>query len=73
MPVDGNVHFGKDCFAYDISLVTIDLSKTDETIEEETFYGCIALKSAILTNVKTIGRYAFADCQSLSRVDGSRC
>lgn len=69
MPVDGNVHFGKDCFAYDISLVTIDLSKTDETIEEETFYGCIALKSAILTNVKTIGRYAFADCQSLSRVD----
>ena len=69
MPDDGNVHFGKDCFAYDISLSSIDLSKTDETIEDETFYGCIALKSAILTNVTSIGRYAFADCQSLSRVD----
>ncbi|MBQ8323254.1 MAG: leucine-rich repeat protein [Clostridia bacterium] len=65
----GNVHFGRGCFAYDGKLSKIDLSRIDETLEEETFYGCTSLKSAILTNVKTIGNYAFSDCAALNRVD----
>ncbi len=66
MPEDGGVHFGKACFANDIQLGTIDLSKLDEEIEAETFYGCTALKTANLLTVKKVGDYAFADCASLN-------
>ena len=66
MPENGGVHFGKSCFAKDIQLETIDLSKTDEYIEDEAFYGCTSLKIAELNNVKRIGQYAFADCEVLS-------
>lgn len=69
MPEAGGVHFGASCFAKDIQLNTIDLSKTDDEIERETFYGCSALKTANLTTVKNIGDYAFADCSSLSYVN----
>lgn len=65
MPAAGGVHFGRGCFARDVSLKTIDLSKTDDTIEAETFYGCTSLATANLTNVKHIGDYAFADCSAL--------
>lgn len=66
MPEAGNIHFGVACFANDIKLSKIDLSKLDETIERETFYGCVSLKSANLLTVKTIGDYSFADCKSLN-------
>lgn len=66
MPEGGNVHFGEACFAYDIQLEKIDLSKIDSVIENETFYGCSILKIANLINVEHIGDYAFADCGSLN-------
>ncbi len=66
MPSAGGIHFGRGCFINDTSLVTIDLTKTDDFIESETFYNCTKLKKAVLTNVKTIGSYAFADCISLT-------
>lgn len=69
MPEEGNVSFGRACFAHDILLSKIDLSKVSDTIELEAFYGCTSLRSANLENVKTIGDYAFADCSSLSYVN----
>ena len=69
MPEEGNVHIGKGCFANDSALYEIDLSKTDDTIEEEAFYGCVKLSTANLANVKKIGNYAFADCKALSKVN----
>ncbi len=66
MPENGNIHFGNGCFAYDIQLENIDLSKVDSIIEDETFYGCEKIKVANLLNVKEIGQYAFADCGSLN-------
>ncbi len=68
MPEAGGVHFGQGCFARDSKLSTIDLSKVDDTIESETFYGCTSLSTANLANVKHIGDYAFADCSSLRTV-----
>lgn len=69
MPGEGGIHFGLACFAYDISLSDIDLSKLDDTIEEQTFYGCTSLRAANLLTVKKIGAYAFADCSALIRLD----
>lgn len=68
MPEQGGVYFGKGCFAKDVSLVTIDLSKVGDTIADECFYGCRRLVVAHLTNVKHIGNYAFADCSALAIV-----
>lgn len=68
MPEDGGVSFGKGCFANCSELTTIDLSKTNDTIADETFYKCTKLMKADLANVKTIGKYAFADCAGLSEV-----
>jgi len=68
MPADGNVHFGKVCFAYDAQLVNIDLSKTDAIIEDQTFFNCLALKVANLQNVTEVGEYAFSNCKSLETV-----
>lgn len=68
MPEAGGVHFGQACFARDSKLKTIDLSKVDDTIESETFYGCTSLTTANLANVKHIGDYAFSDCSSLRTV-----
>ncbi len=69
MPAEGGVHFGTACFAYDVSLRTIDLSKTDDTIEAECFYGCTSLAVADMQNVKYIGNYAFSDCAALYTVN----
>lgn len=69
MPEAGGVHFGPSCFAKATQLSTIDLSKLDEVIEDETFYGCTSLKTANLTNTKEIGNYAFADCGILNYVN----
>ncbi len=69
MPDGGNVKFGRGCFANDTSLANIDLSKTSDTIADETFYGCSKLVKADLANVKHIGNYAFADCSALATVN----
>ena len=66
MPQEGGVHFGIACFANDIELSTIDLSKVDSIIENETFYGCAKLAKANLLQVEKIGDYAFSDCASLT-------
>ena len=68
MPEEGGVHFGKYCFAYATALKTIDLTKTDDTLEEAAFFTCTSLKTANLTNVKYVGDYAFADCAKLTDV-----
>lgn len=68
MPADGGVEIGNGCFANDTNLVTIDLSKTSDTIGDEAFYGCTKLMSVNLANVKNIGKYAFADCSGLGEV-----
>lgn len=65
MPENGNVTFGEACFAFDIQLEIIDLTKTN-IIKMQTFNGCVSLKKADLSNVETIGDYAFADCTSLN-------
>lgn len=65
MPEEGNVHFGVACFANDSKLAEIDLSKIDNVIEKETFYGCSSLSKANLEHVEEIGNYAFSDCASL--------
>ncbi len=62
---EGTVHFGAGCFGYCTKLAKIDLSKVDNIIEDETFFGCTALTEANLANVKYIGAYAFADCSNL--------
>jgi len=69
MDDNGGIEIGVACFANCISLKKIDLSKTSDTIADEAFYGCKALKSAILSNVKVLGDYVFADCEYLARVD----
>ncbi|MCH5351347.1 MAG: leucine-rich repeat protein [Clostridiales bacterium] len=68
MPDQGGVHFGRACFFNDTLLSTINLSKTDGFIEEDSFYGCTSLWKADLTGVTEIGNYAFADCKSLTTV-----
>ena len=68
MPSAGGVHFEKLCFARDKALSTIDLSKTDGTIPEQIFYGCIALTKLDLAGVKTIGDFAFADCYNITQM-----
>ena len=68
MPEEGGVHFGVAAFGYDSALTTIDLSKVDDVIENQTFYGCSALRAANLQGVKQVGDYAFADCAALNVV-----
>ena len=68
MSAKGGIHIGKYCFAYDTLLKEIDLSKTDDRLEEAAFFGCTALKTANLVNVKYIEGYVFADCAQLEEV-----
>lgn len=68
MPEEGNVQIKESAFANDISLNSIDLSKTTDTLGNEAFYGCTSLPVANLTNVKYVGDYAFGDCASLHTV-----
>lgn len=68
MPEAGGVRFGVAAFGYDVALTTIDLSKVADVIENQTFYGCSALRAADLANVTFVGDYAFADCAALSFV-----
>lgn len=68
MPEEGGVHIGPVCFAYDTALINVDLSKTDNAIEREAFFGCTALQEAKLANVEYLGDYAFAECASLAVV-----
>lgn len=65
-----NITFGVSCFAGDTNLTTIDLSKiASGKIERETFFNCIKLASANLTNITEIGEYAFANCANLKSVN----
>lgn len=68
MPDKGGVHIGKYCFAYATELKEIDLSKTDDRLEEAAFFNCTSLKKANLVNVKYIEGYVFADCAKLEEV-----
>lgn len=68
MPEKGGVHIGKYCFAYDTELKEIDLSKTDDRLEEAAFFNCSSLKTANLVNVKYIEGYVFADSAKLEEV-----
>ena len=68
MPDKGGVHIGKYCFAYATELKEIDLSKTDDRLEEAAFFTCTSLKKANLVNVKYIEGYVFADCAKLEEV-----
>ena len=68
MPEEGGVHFGAACFYGDTLLRDIDLSKHDEIIEAQAFYGCISLVTANLSEVTEIGTYAFGECAALSNV-----
>ncbi len=65
MPAGGGVHFGELCFARSEALSVIDLSKTDGTIERQTFYGCTGLTTVDLAGVTTVGEYAFSDCYNI--------
>ena len=64
MPVEGGVTFGDGCFAYDTSLVNIDLS-TVRVIPDQAFFECTALIKADMQSAVKIGAYAFADCAAL--------
>ena len=63
----GNNHFGIAAFASDIQLKDIDLTKLDNEIENETFYKCLSLYEIHITS-EIIGKYAFADCGTLTKV-----
>ena len=59
---------GEYAFAYCRNLVSITISEEVEEILQYTFAGCASLKKINLTNVKTIGDYAFMEC-GLEKVD----
>ncbi len=68
MPTDGFVKIGTACFANDIQLSNIDLSRVSDELGQEAFFNCTKLKVANLANVTIVGKYAFADCAALSSV-----
>lgn len=68
MPDAGGVKIGPGAFSHCVKLRTIDLSKTGEELGDEAFFDCQTLRTANLTNVKVIGRYAFGDCGALENV-----
>lgn len=68
MPTSGVVNIGTACFANDIQLANIDLSKAGKELGQEAFFNCTKLKVANLENVEIIGKYAFADCAALASV-----
>ncbi len=70
MPEEGGVSFGESCFSYDVSLTTIDLSKTDGIIAAEAFF-TTGLVSVDLGGVTEIGNAAFADCDFLTNVNNT--
>lgn len=74
MPTDGGVSFGNSCFAYDVLLSEIDMSKIGTAskpavIAPECFFGCTRLTTANLTYAKEVGNYAFAECSALFNVN----
>lgn len=69
MPDEGLVNIGIACFANDIQLATIDLSKAGQELGQEAFFNCTKLKVANLENVEIIGKYAFADCAALASIN----
>ena len=59
---------GENAFAYCRKLVTVTLGEKIKELPQYAFAGCDALKTINLTNVKTIGEYAFMEC-GLETVD----
>ncbi len=53
---------GEYAFSYCRNLVDVKLNDDITEIKQYTFAGCDALKNINLTNVKTIGEYAFMEC-----------
>ena len=52
-----------------ISLTSISIPKSVNTIDDDTFYGCRNLTSITIPNgVTSIGHSAFADCRSLTSI-----
>ncbi len=59
---------GEYAFSYCRNLVTITLNEKIKEIPKYAFAGCDALKNVNLTNIETIGEYAFMEC-GLETVD----
>ena len=59
---------GEYAFSYCRNLVNVKLGDDIIEIKQYTFAGCDALKNINLTNVETIGEYAFMEC-GLENVD----
>ncbi len=59
---------GEYAFSYCRNLVNVKLNDDVTEIKQYTFAGCDALKNINLTNVETIGEYAFMEC-GLENVD----
>ncbi len=59
---------GEYAFSYCRKLANVTLSDDITEIKQYTFAGCDALKNINLTNVETIGEYAFMEC-GLENVD----
>lgn len=71
MPEEGGVELSAMSFAGDVSLKTIDLSKTNGVIARETFFSCKRLMTVNFAGVTVIGDYAFADCANLLNVNNT--
>lgn len=60
---------GKDCFAKNENITSVELSRSLKTVNTFAFYNCTNLKKLTIRNgVKTICGSAFADCSSLEIV-----
>ncbi len=59
---------GEYAFSYCRNLSTVVLSEDITEIKPYTFAGCDALKNINLTNIETVGEYAFMEC-GLENVD----
>ncbi|EAY23680.1 surface antigen BspA-like [Trichomonas vaginalis G3] len=60
---------GSDAFQYCESLKTISLPKSVKVIGESVFDHCLELKEIDLSNVISIGSYAFSSCINLKNVE----
>jgi uncharacterized membrane protein YgcG len=60
---------GSQAFESCSALTTVDFGNRVEVIALQTFYECLSLETVDLSNVKTIGEWAFSVCLSLETVD----
>ncbi|MDE7263419.1 MAG: leucine-rich repeat domain-containing protein [Anaeroplasmataceae bacterium] len=68
----GNASNNQVIAEYGIVFLPLD-GNTNATIPDDTFYNCINIANVVIsTEVRSIGRYAFANCSSILRVMHSR-